>query len=160
HNNVGSAAVESLMPYHALATASDKLFAGCGANISDVTVFITASASSTASVAVTGFTNARFQHVNFANGSGNWVWVFNGADKPRKYDGTNWTTASVSGVTSTNIINCAVFKSKIWVVLKDAISPAYLETNAVAGSAHAFDLSGVFRKGGFLMTIGTWTLDS
>ncbi len=159
HNKCGSAAVESLMPYHAPIPANDKLFAACTSVISNVTVYTTVSASSTASAAVTGMSNARFQHLNVTTGGGSYLWVCNGADKPRTFDGTSWGTAEVSGVTGSNIVNCTLHKQKIWVVIKDSLSPAYLNTSAISGTATPFDLTGVFRKGGYLQAIGSWSLD-
>lgn len=159
HNLVGAAAIESLMPYHGAAASSDRLFAASSTAIANVTAFTSASASSTASVALSGLANARWQHINFSTSGGNFLWICNGADAPRKYDGTTWSTASVTGVTAANIIHVAAFKERIWVTLKDGISPAYLNLDSVQGTATPFDLTGVFDKGGFLMAIGTWSLD-
>jgi hypothetical protein len=159
HNLVGAAAVESLMPYHGLAASADRLFAACTTAISNVTVFTTASASATASISLSSLTNARWQHINFSTSGGNFLWICNGADTPRMYDGTVWATASVSGITATSIIGVAAFKERIWMVRKDQISPAYLPLDAVQGTATVFDLAGVFDKGGYLQAIGTWSLD-
>lgn len=159
HNNIGAAAVESLLPYHGLTTSGDRLFAAATTAISNVTVFTTASASSTSSISMSGLTNARWQHVNFSNTAGNFLWICNGADAPLYYDGSAWATASVVGVTAADIINVAVFKERIWLARKDTVNPAYLAADAIAGTATPFDLSGVFNKGGFLQAIGTWTRD-
>lgn len=159
HNLVGAAAVESLMPYHGLTVASDRLFAACTTAISNVTVFTTASASATASISLSSLTNARWQHINFSTSGGNFLWCCNGADTPRMYNGTVWATASVTGITPTDIINVAAYSERIWLVRKDQISPAYLPTDSVQGTATVFDLLGVFNKGGYLMAIGAWSRD-
>lgn len=159
HQNVGAGAIDSLMPYHALLPADDRLFAACSSIISNVTAFVTASASSTASVSMSSLTNARWQHVNHSTSGGNFLWICNGADAPRRYDGTSWATASVVGVTAATIINVAVFKNRLWLVRTGQISPAYLNTDAIQGTATPFDLTGVFDKGGYLMAIGSWSLD-
>lgn len=159
HNLVGSAAIESLMPYHGLATSADRLFAASSTAISNVTVFTSASASATSSVSLAGLTNARFQHINFSTSGGNFLWICNGADAPRMYDGATWATASVTGITAADIINVAAFKERLWLTRKDQISPAYLALDSVAGAATVFDLTGVFNKGGYLQAVGTWSLD-
>lgn len=160
HNLCGAAAVESLMPYHGLTSSADRLFAASTTAISNVTVFTSASASATASVSLSGLTNARWQHINFSTSGGNFLWICNGADTPRMFDGTNWATASVSGITATDIINVAAFKEQIWLTRKSQISPAYLALDSVQGTATVFDLTGVFTKGGYLQAIGSWSLDA
>lgn len=159
HNITGAAAIESLMPYHGLTTSSDRLFAATTTDIYNVTTFTTASVSSTASVALSGLANARWQHLNFSTSGGNFLWMCNGADTPRTYDGSTWATASITGITSTDIINVAAFKERLWFCLNDEISAAYLPADSVQGTAATFDLAGVFEKGGFLQAIGTWSLD-
>jgi hypothetical protein len=159
HNLVGAAAVESLLVYHAPTTASDAMFACCTSVISNVSVYTSASASATASIALSSLTNARWQQINFSNSGGNYLWICNGADAPRTFDGTNWATASVTGVTAVNIANVALHKQRIWVCLNGSLNPAYLNTGAIAGTATPFDLQGVFKKGGFLQAIGSWSLD-
>lgn len=160
HNLVGAAAIESLMPYHALAASSDRLFAACSSVISNVTTFTSATASSTASISLSSLTNARWQHINFSTSGGNYLWICNGADAPRMYDGSSWATASVVGITATSVINVAAFKERLWLVRSDQISPAYLNLDSVQGTATPFDLTGVFTKGGYLQAIGTWSLDA
>jgi hypothetical protein len=160
HNLTGAAAIESLMPYHGLASDDDRLFSASSTAISNVTVFTSATASSTASISLSGLTNARWQHVNYSTSGGNHLWICNGADAPRMYNGTAWATASVVGITAADVINVAVFKNRLWLTLKDEISPAYLNTDSVQGTATPFDLTGVFDKGGFLQAIGSWSLDA
>lgn len=155
HNLIGVAAVESIMPYHGLTSAGDALFAACTSVISNVTVSTTA----TSSTAVSGCTNARWQHINFSTSGGNFLWCCNGADAPLTFDGTTWATASISGITPTTVINVAAFKERIWMVRTGQISPAYLPLDAVQGTATVFDLGGVFDEGGFLQAIGSWSLD-
>lgn len=159
HNLCGTAAIESLMPYHAVNATNDRLFAASSTAISNVTVFTSASVSATASVSLSGKTNARWQHINFSTTGGNFLWMCNGADAPMKYDGTVWTTASVVGGTVADIINVAAFKERIWLTYKNRISPRYLNLDSVQGTATEFDLTGVFDKGGYLMAVGTWALD-
>ncbi len=149
------APVESLMAYHALSTADDKLFAAAGTEIFDVTV----TTSATIDSSVSGLANARFQHINFSTSGGNFLWIANGEDTPMFWDGAVWATASISGITPTDVVSMAAYSERIWMVLKDEISPAYLPTDSIQGTAEIFDLEGVFNKGGYLMAIGSWSRD-
>lgn len=159
HNLItGAPAVESLMVYNALDATNDKMFAAAGTGFFDVTTAVTATVSTTVT-GMGGLANARWQHTNFATSGGNFLMVANGADAPRKYDGATWTTASVTGVTATDIIGLTAFKSRVWLTRKGQLNPAYLELDAVQGTATPFDVQGVFTKGGFLMAIGAWSLD-
>jgi hypothetical protein len=147
--------VQSLMAYNALDPADDKLFAVASAGIYDVTVEL----SATASAVFTGLGSPRVQHTNMATSGGNFLWCANGANAPIYYDGSAWATASITGVTAADIIAGTVYKSRMWLTLRDSLSPAYLEPDSIQGTATPFDLQGVFTKGGFLQAIGSWSLD-
>lgn len=151
-----TSAVETLMPYHALNSANDKLFAAAGDSVYDVTASATASATA---VAFGSMTSARFQFVNFGNDGGNYLWICNGAEAPRYFDGSTWATASVTGITAADIINVDIFKQRLWMARKNTLNPAYLNVGAIQGTATEFDLAGVFKLGGYLQAIGTWSLD-
>jgi hypothetical protein len=154
HHRLTKAAtkVETLMPYHGMST--NTLFAAAGTVVYEVT---TANATVSASVAVSGLANARWQFVNFSGTGGHFLWMANGGDIPRLYDGATWVTVSVTGaLTVSNIIQPAVFKRRIWVAVSGQISPWYLPTDSVHGALTQFPLTGVFEKGGELQAIGTW----
>src|SRR5262245_12958917 len=64
HNRVtGTPAIESVMAYHALSSANDKLLAAGGTAIWDVTTAVSATVSTTV---LGGLTNARLNHFNVA----------------------------------------------------------------------------------------------
>lgn len=149
----GTDEVESLMVYGGLTTATNKLFAASGTAIYD------ASPGGLVSAAVTGLSNARWQWVNHRTSGGQFLFIVNGADDPRHYNGTVWATPSITGITATSIINVASHKKRLWFVLKDSLNAAYLGTDAVAGAATVFALGAVFKKGGHLVAITSWTKD-
>lgn len=144
--------VESLMVYNATIGSSDKMFAAVNGNIEDVT-------TSTPSEALTGLTNDRWQHVNFATSGGNFLMMVNGADGLRYFDGSSWATASLTGVTAADLIHIAAFKNRIWLVEKESLDAWFLAPDSIQGVAYRFPLGGVMKKGGFLMAIATWSLD-
>lgn len=144
--------VESLMAYNAAAGASDKLFAACSGDIIDVTI-------STPSVAFSGMTNDRWQHINFATSAGNFLVMVNGANGVRYFDGSSWATATITGATAADLIHIAGFKGRIWFVEKDSLDAWFLPPDSIQGKAARFPLGGTMKKGGFLQAIATWSLD-
>lgn len=144
--------VETIMAYQG--PSSDKLFA-----VSDDTIFDITTAG-VATPAVTGLANARFQFTQIATLGGNFLWCCNGADDPRYFDGTVWATAAITGVPGGAMVDVAVYKSRIWTVLKDTTKAAYLPLDSVQGAATEFDVGGEFQLGGYLEAIGTWSTDN
>lgn len=132
-----------------------KLFATVGANIYDVS-----NTGAIGAAVATGKTSDKWQHTNFGTAGGNFLMMVNGSDAPLMYDGTNWTNPAITGVTTTNLINVAAHMSRLWFVEKDTLKVWYLPTLSIAGAASSIDFSGVFNRGGYLMAMGTWSLDA
>jgi hypothetical protein len=111
---------------------------------------------------LSGLSNSRWQYVNFTNSGGSYVAMVNGADGYYTFDGTSWVdrSASVTGVTASDLIGINLFKFRIWFVESGTLKAWYLPTNAIQGAASEFDLSGVSQLGGFLMGMATWTIDA
>lgn len=151
-----TAAVESLIQYAPPNTANNKLFAAIPTAIYDVTAAVTASA--TAAV-VTGLTNGRWQHTQMTNTAGSFLAMVNGADHPRKYDGSTWATCSVSaaGLTRTNLIGIHNHMNRLWFIEENENHVWYLATSAIEGTLTKFSLP--FRRGGKLLAMGSWTRD-
>jgi hypothetical protein len=146
--------VESLMPYHGHTTATSKLWAAIATEIYDVT-----SAGTLGSATVTTLTNARWQYANFTTSGGHFLFIVNGADSARHYNGSAWATPTITGLTSSTFINVHVHKSRLWFIVKDSMNAAYLPTSSISGAAVAFPLGAQFRKGGYLVAMGTLTID-
>lgn len=150
--------IRSLLPYPK-SDGTWELFAGTQNGIFDVTPGGAIAAEDTPS------TNGEWQHVNFSNAAGNFLWICNGVDDSRYYTGGAWTvlnalsTPALTGITSSDITNAVVFKQRIYLCEKDSLSFWYLPVNAVAGEAQEFPLGAVFTKGGYIMALGAWSLD-
>lgn len=147
-------AVESLIQYAPTNTSTNKLFAAIPSAIYDVTAAATASAA-----AVSSLTNARWQSAMITNTSGTYLVIANGADAPRKYDGSTWTTASVTatGLSISNIVSVTNHQNRLWLVEENSIKVWYLGTSEIAGVPTPFLLP--FRRGGKLMAMGSWSRD-
>lgn len=150
---MGTGVVDSLMAYHALTSAGNKLFSAANNKIYEST------SAGAASAAQTSLTNNRWQHVNFTTAGGKYLVTANGADSVRNFDGTNWSTPTISGVTSSNLINVNAHAGRLWFVEKDTTKAWYLATGAISGTATSIQLGENFTKGGFLVAMGTMTRD-
>lgn len=150
--------VESLLPYTSSTAA--KLFAAAGTAIYDAT-----SNGAIGAGVRTGLTNARWQSVNMGTPGGQFLECVNGADKLRGYDGTNWWTDGdgthdISGVDTATWIHLNVFKNRLYAVQVNTFKVWYLPVNSISGAATAYDLSPLFKMGGYLMAMATWTVDN
>lgn len=149
-----SGAVETIMDYTALSGVS-KAFAAAGGNIYD------ASASgAVGAAAVSGLSNNRWQHVNIGTAGGQFLFAVNGADTPRLYDGSSWSTASITGPTAASLIWCNLHQRRVWFGQSASLSAWYLAVNSISGAATEFSLAGIAKLGGYIMAMGTWTRDA
>lgn len=145
------AAVETLMTYSG--GSGQTMFAAAGSNIYDVTA---SGAVGTASL--TGMNSARFQHTNFGNAAGTFLWICNGVDAPRYWNGTTWTTTTITGMTG-NAIWVTAHKRRLFIGADNSLAFYYLGTEAVDGAASKFDLAPLASLGGKLMGMATWSRD-
>jgi len=102
-----------------------------------------------------GFTNARWQYVNF-NGS---MLLVNGADTPQVFNGTALSNSTISGPTVANLIGLNVHKSRVYAWESDSQSFWYGATNAIGGTFTEFPLSRISKLGGNLVAMATWNHD-
>lgn len=147
------ASVESLMEYHNQA-GTKTLFGAAGTDI-----FVVTSAGAVGAASLGSLTNARWQNVMFSTSGGTFLVIANGADSVRNYNGSSWSTPSITGVTSANLINVTVHMNRLWFVEKDSLSIWYLGTSAISGAATEIDFGSLCRKGGSLAAMGSWTRD-
>lgn len=147
--------IKSLMEW--AGPSSRKLKAAVDGKIYDVTV-----SGAVGAAELSGLTVDQWQHVNFKTAGGAFLVMCNGTDAVRNYDGTTWTSPSItgSGLTSANLINVAVFKSRLWFVEKNSTNAWFLPVNSIAGAATQQDLGAQFTLGGSLIAIGSISQDS
>lgn len=147
------AAIESLMTWSG--PSSSKMFAASDGDIYDVT-----SAGAVGAAVVTTLTSNRWQWTNFSTSGGNFLVLANGADSVRNYDGTTWTTPSITGVTSSTLIQVQAHKGRLWFAQKDTRDAWYLPASSISGAATKFPLGEFFTLGGKLQAMGTLSQDS
>jgi hypothetical protein len=115
---------------------------------------------------VTAQTNSRWQYANFGTLGGQYLYAVNGVDYPQIYDGTAWqqvtglsTPFAITGIDPRKFSNVSVHKSRLWFVEKNSFRAWYLDSSSVGGAAHQFDISPLFKLGGYLSQIINWTVD-
>lgn len=145
--------VESLMAWRGPST--EKLFAAAGGSIYNVTT------GGSVTQDVTSLTSDRWQHVMFANSAGHFLYIVNGQDAPRYYNGTSWSTPTItgSGLTASNLINVNVYKRALYFIEKNSMRFWYFPVDTISGAITSFDIGPLCRDGGHLVAMGTWTID-
>ena len=134
--------------------AGRKFFAAGPAAIFDIT------SGGAGTTVVTSLTAGYWSHLMFTTAGGSFLVAANGANDVRNYDGTTWTTPSITNVTSATLNFVASHMSRLWFVQNDTTKAWYLPTSAIAGAAAGFELGERFTKGGKLMMIGALSRDS
>lgn len=153
--------VESLLAYNAQ-SATSKLFAAAGANIYDVT-----GPGAVGAAVVAGNTSARWQYTNFGTGAGQYLVAVNGVDFMQVYNGATWQQVTgvsapfaITGVATSLLVAVIPFQARLFFIENNSSRFWYLPVNSIGGAAKSFDLSGLFRLGGFLMAMAAWNIDT
>lgn len=146
------ASVETLMPYNA--GAASVMFAAAGSKIYNVTT-----AGAVGAAVVTALSGARFWHQNFSTPGGSFLYVVNGLDAPRYFNGTTWTVPTITGVTPADLIAVAESKQRLFFVVKNTMKFAYFPVETISGAIATYNLGSVFKRGGRLVAISTLTHD-
>jgi hypothetical protein len=158
HATVGApTATTALMSYRA--NSINKLFVATASAVYDITSPADPSASPAA--AFSGQTGGDWIGEQFANAGGVFLRAVNGTDTPRVFDGTSWSTSpTITGVTAANLNYVWAFKNRLWFVIKESLSAAYLSVDQIGGAAVELPLAGVFTLGGNLLFGATISADS
>lgn len=153
---LGTGAIETLAEY-ADAAGSRKLIGAANLNIYDCSTY-----GGTASSLASGFTNNRWQTVNFrdAGGTSKLIMV-NGEDTPQQYNGSAVSSITYTGITTpANLIDVTSFKQALYFVESGTTKIWYGAVTASSGALTEFDVGPLFKRGGYLNAITTWSRDS
>lgn len=152
--------VETLVEYLPVSGTS-TLFAAAGTAFYDVT-----SAGAVGAAVQSGLTNARWQHAAITTPGGSFLYLVNGVDKPRLWNGSAWvsvdgvSSTAITGVTTTTLVHVELFKNRLFFVQKDSMYLWYLPVNSIGGAAASLDFGSIFRLGGSITACYTWTVDA
>jgi hypothetical protein len=148
-----SAPVQTLMRYAPISGAY-KLFAASGTSFYDATP-----EGEVGDPVVESLSNAQWCYTNITTPGGSFLWAVNGVDAAKIYDGSAWDDVAITGVSSDLLAQVHVFGNRLFMVEKNKLKVWYLAVQSIAGTATAFDLSTIFSRGGYLMAMGTWSID-
>lgn len=147
--------VETVMAYNGLSIL--KKFAVSNNSIYEIT-----NQGAVGAAVVSGLGTSRLQHAMFNAGSGNVLVWANGADTPQWYNGTTWANTTISGVglTAANLITVTVHQQRCWYIEKNTMNVWYSASQAFQGTLTVFPLGQLFKQGGYLMQMASWTIDN
>mgnify|MGYP003439563970 FL=1 len=160
-----SGSVKTLIPYTSL-SGSHKLFAATDAGVYDVT-----NAVSSPAIAHT-LISGNVDFVQFSNPAGNFLVCTNSSTDPTfYYDGTSFHQFSmvapgtigagmIWGADPTTFDKVTAAKHRLWFAQANSMTAWYLPLDSLGGEATPFYLGGIFKQGGYLYEIATWSLDS
>lgn len=147
-----AANIKSLLAYNGKAIS--KLFASTTTAIYDVT------GSGSVGASVASCTSGAWSSVNFVTPGGSFLVLANGQDAVKNYDGTTWTTPAITVATSSTLDQVTSHQKRLWFVEKTSMNLWYLPVEAIAGAAVQFPVGSLFKRGGYVAAIGSWTIDS
>lgn len=140
--------------------AARRMFAFCDDGIFDV------SGGGAVGSAVSTITDGNAIVINYATSASQYLVAVNGRDPYRYYDGSDWTEVATftydSGVFLTRTINnIAAYKQRLFFAANNDLNLYYLDPNGtIQGTVKAFPLGLVCTKGGYLVSMLNWTIDS
>jgi len=142
------------MHVHAATNGGESLWATTDAGIYDAT---NPGVVGAAAIALTdGYTIGTV----IATGAGNYLMLVNGVDTLKRYDGTTWTSVAVFGAVATSDYSyIETYRQRLFLVKKNSLEIEYLAPNSIAGAATNYPLGAIFRQGGYIVAVGTWTVD-
>ena len=66
----------------------------------------------------------------------------------------------ITGENSNKFVTVNLFKERLYFVEEQSLSFWYLPVDSINGAVTEFPLGGIFKKGGYLQAMGTWTIDA
>lgn len=154
HADTGTAAVETLEVY--TGANGDVLLAWAGSKIYSI------ADNGTPTEKSTGLTSAQAITAMFSNASDDsqHLIAVNGADTPRHFDGTTVANLTMTGITGSTLTFVFTFKERLYFAVEDKLGFAYLPVGAIQGALSYFDLAQVSAKGGYLLSIASFSVGS
>ncbi len=153
---IGSSTPTALFVYSG-SSGTDKFFAADANNIYNISGLDPDTAPS---ADVSSLTGGIWSTVQQTTSGGEYLVACNGADSVRLYDGSSWSTASISGVTSSLLNRVWKFKSRVFFVEKDSTAAHALPVDSIGGTVDTVELGAIFQRGGYLLFGATWSLDA
>jgi hypothetical protein len=120
-----------------------------------------ATAGGAVGAAAIALTNGETISTSISTGAGSYLMMVNSVDTLKRYDGTTWTSVATFGATPTSVYSyIETYRQRLFLVKENSLEIEYLAVNSIAGAATNYPLGAVFRRGGYIVAIATWTIDS
>lgn len=140
---------------HAASNGGESLWATNSSGVYNATI---AGAIGAAAIALT---EGKTISTTISTGAGNYLMLANGVDTMKQYDGTTWSSIATFGAVATSLYSyVATYRQRLFLVKKNSLEIEYLAPNAISGAATNYPLGANFQQGGYIIAIGTWTIDS
>lgn len=113
-----------------------------------------------------GQSSGYYSATNFGTVSGNYLYIANGTNSVRRYDGTSWlaitgaSSPAITGVTTSTLSHVWSYASRLWFIQGGTTTAWYLPVDSLGGAALSVSLAGVFKKGGSLLFGASWSVDA
>ena len=114
-------------------------------------------------ITVTGATPAQFNGTYRVTVTGATTLTYTMATAPSgdaTVVGTYTVKYFITGENSENFETANLFKERLYFVIKDSLDFCYLPVDSINGAVTRFPLGGIFKNGGYLQAMGTWTIDA
>lgn len=155
------AAAKRVFTYEDASTS--RLFVATSSAIYDVTAF---DPDAVPSADVSSLTGGDWSTQPISTSGGSYLMCCNGLDAPRVYDGSSWSSASITGITASALSFVWLFKERLFFIETGTLKAHFLATKSIGGAIGSdsgtgtLDLGAVFRRGGELLFGATWSLDA
>lgn len=109
---------------------------------------------------VQAITNSRWDYVCYGTSGGMFLSAVNGTDTALEYDGTTWSTASLTHASLTGtdkLFTNAVYAERMWFGEKNKFNVYYLPVRTKSGAMTQLNVGSLFKLGGYLNSIITVT---
>ena len=150
------AKVQSIFTYKS--GSQSILFGATATKIYDITS--PASPTVVPTAAVTGMTSGYYSTEHFGTAGGNFLVVCNGTNSVRNFNGSAWSTPTITGVTSANLSQVWSHSNHLFFIEKNTMNAWYLPVDSISGTVAQISLAGVMTKGGSLVFGAKWSLDA
>jgi hypothetical protein len=118
-----------------------------------------ATSSGAVGATVAALTNGKTSGAIISTGASNYLTLVNGTDNAKQYDGTTWSSIATFTAATNTLSYVETYRQRLYFIEKNSLNLHYLAANAVSGADTSYNTGSVFRRGGYLVALGTWTID-
>lgn len=106
------------------------------------------------------FANSAGTHGVLFSGSDDGIWINVALGIQRLVLGDGVTTGTWKNVDPKLLVDPVIHQRRLWAVQKDTTYGWYLPVDQIWGIASKFDFGPLFKRGGYLASLATWTVDT